>query len=185
MAEEAMNESIAAQPKLRVGQVVVWVLVAMVLLFITLGLASAFAEPPVDGREAPDFTMATYSGEEFTLSEHQGKVVVINFWASWCAPCKEEAAELQQAWVDYQERGVQFVGVDYVDAEAPARAYLAEFAITYPNGADLGTKISDAYHIRGVPETFIVNRAGEVVFYVANPITYEQLTAEIDKALAE
>lgn len=187
MAQEAITEGVASPPKRKSAAVIafVWFIVALILLFIVLGLASTFAEPPVDGRAAPDFTLTTYDGGEFTLSDHLGQVVVINFWASWCAPCKEEAADLQQAWEDYQDRGVQFVGVGYVDAEAPALAYIEEFAITYPNGADLGTKISDAYHIRGVPETFIVNREGSVVFYRANPITYQQLTAEIDKVLGQ
>jgi cytochrome c biogenesis protein CcmG/thiol:disulfide interchange protein DsbE len=74
--------------------------------------------------------------------------------------------------------------VDYVDAEKNALEYLDKFAITYPNGPDLRTEISDAFHIRGVPETFIVNADGDVVFYAARPVNYAELSAEIEKALA-
>jgi cytochrome c biogenesis protein CcmG, thiol:disulfide interchange protein DsbE len=186
MAEDAMTEN--AMPEappsgLRIGRVLIWGAVALVLIFIALGLASTFATPPLGGQPAPEFTMSLYDGQTFTLSQARGRVVVINFWASWCAPCKDEAPDLERAWQEYRDRGVQFIGVDYVDAEQNALEYINEFGITYPNGADIGTKISDAYHITGVPETFIVDRDGKVVFYAARPIQYDELAAEIEKAL--
>jgi cytochrome c biogenesis protein CcmG/thiol:disulfide interchange protein DsbE len=177
-AEQASGSGI------RWGRIAIWIVVALVLLFVALGLINAFATQPQEGR-APDFTLDTYGGETYTLSELRGQVVVVNFWASWCQPCASEAPALEATWQEYQDRGVVFLGVDYVDSEAQAQEYLAKYGVTYPNGPDLGTRISDAYRIRGVPETFIINADGEVTFFAQQALTYEQLSAEIDKALAD
>jgi cytochrome c biogenesis protein CcmG, thiol:disulfide interchange protein DsbE len=190
MAENAIAgttiEEVPPTPKskLRIGRIVVWIVVALILLFLALGLMMAFAGPPLSGNSAPDFTMPLYGGGDFTLSEYQGQVVVINFWASWCGPCAVEAPDLERAWQEYKDQGVQFIGIDWVDAEAKGLGYIERYRITYPNGADLGTRIADSYEIRAVPETFIVNREGKVVFYAPRPVTYDELASEIEKALA-
>jgi cytochrome c biogenesis protein CcmG/thiol:disulfide interchange protein DsbE len=88
---------------------------------------------------------------------------VLNFWASWCKPCEEEAAALETAWQKYRDQGVMFVGVDYLDQEPSAKRYLDKFQVSYPNGPDLASKISKRYTIRGVPETFFINAEGELV----------------------
>jgi cytochrome c biogenesis protein CcmG/thiol:disulfide interchange protein DsbE len=168
---------------IRWGRIVIWVVVALILLFVALGLINAFATQPQEGR-APDFTLETYGGGTYTLSELRGQVVVVNFWASWCLPCAQEAPTLESVWQDYRDQGVVFLGIDYVDSEAQALEYLDTYGVTYPNGPDLGTRISDAYHIRGVPETFVVNAEGEVTFFAQQALTYQQLASEIDKALA-
>jgi cytochrome c biogenesis protein CcmG/thiol:disulfide interchange protein DsbE len=184
-AVEQTIEPAAPAKKMSWGRIAIWGVVGLMLIFIAWGLINAFATPPVIGQPAPDFSMALYQGGgDFTLSDYRGQVVVINFWASWCGPCAEEAPALESAWQTYQDRGVMFVGVDWVDAEANALAFIAKHGVTYPNGADLGTDIADAYRIRGVPETFIVSRNGKVTFYAPYPLTYEQLAAEIEKALA-
>jgi cytochrome c biogenesis protein CcmG/thiol:disulfide interchange protein DsbE len=96
---------------------------------------------------------------------YKGKVLVINFWASWCGPCASEAATLQQAWSGYANGGkVQFIGVDYVDTEAEAKATIAKYGITFPNGPDLETKISKYFRIQGVPETYIIDPNGKLAY---------------------
>ena len=88
---------------------------------------------------------------------------MLNFWASWCKPCEEEAADLEAAWRKYKDQGIVFVGVDYLDQDPSAKRYLEKFDITFANGPDLASKISKRYTIRGVPETFFIDAEGKLV----------------------
>ena len=105
--------------------------------------------------------------------------------ASWCESCKPEARDLESAYQYYLERGdVLFLGVDYVDTEPEALAYLEEFGITYPNGPDLRTKISQAYRVRGVPETFVIDQQGIITHVQIGPyMSLEQILSTIDPLL--
>jgi cytochrome c biogenesis protein CcmG/thiol:disulfide interchange protein DsbE len=140
---------------------------------------------PVQEGLAPDFTITSFEGESLTLSELRGQVVVINFWASWCPPCRQEAPYLEQTWHKYKDQGVVFIGVDYVDTDTKALAYIKEFDITYFNGPDLGTRISQAYNIQGVPETFFVGKNGELRGMHVGPLLSPDLDNRIEQLLAE
>lgn len=155
------------------------------LLFIVGGRLLKVRAGQVSSGKAPDFTLTSFSGETITLSEQIGKVVVINFWASWCPPCREEAAYLETTWRKYEDRGVQFIGVDYADTETEALAYLDEFDITYFNGPDLGTRISQAYNMQGVPETFVIDQNGEIYYVHIGPLYPPTLDNIIDELLVE
>ncbi|HQU36803.1 MAG TPA: TlpA disulfide reductase family protein [Anaerolineales bacterium] len=153
-------------------QIVIWVFLAGLLALVALGLSRRQQGTVQPGEVIDDFSLTFYSGyeldgkTEIKFSDLRGKVVVLNFWASWCKPCEQEAADLQQAWTEYAPTGeVVFLGVDYVDTEADARVYLKKFGITYANGADLATRISQYFRIKGVPETYFVDREG-VLRYV-------------------
>jgi cytochrome c biogenesis protein CcmG/thiol:disulfide interchange protein DsbE len=148
------------------------------------GLEKAQAGP-VDRGMAPDFTLTGFDGRTATLSQLRGKVVIVNFWASWCPPCREEAAYLEQTWRKFKDQDVVFIGVDYVDAEKEARAYIKEFDITYLNGPDIGTRISTAYNIKGVPETFYVGKDGQLHGMKIGPLKSPELDEKIDELLAE
>lgn len=176
------------QPKARLLSTGARVLVVLgVLGFIGLlgwGLYQVQKEPLAKGM-APDFTLTSFEGQTYTLSELRGKVVIINFWASWCPPCREEAAYLEQTWRKYKDRGVIFIGVDYADAEKPALAYIDEFDITYFNGPDLGTRISQLYNIKGVPETYYVAKDGTLRGNKIGPLKAPELDNKIEELLAE
>ncbi len=163
--------------------VVLAVLLA-ILGLLAWGLKQSQAGPRDSGK-APDFTLTGYDGRVVTLSQLRGQVVIINFWASWCLPCRQEAAYLEQTWRKYRDRGVVFIGVDYVDTEKEARAYIQEFDITYVNGPDLGTRIAQAFNIKGVPETYYVDKNGVLRGVNIGPLESPQLDQKIDALLAE
>ena len=174
------------------GAIVLTVLGLLALLAIAVRTRGA---PPLASGSAPDFSLTTFDGQTYKLSELKGKAVVVNFWASWCIPCREEAPAFQRAWENYRERGLLILGVDYVDTETDAKKFIAEFRQTYPNGADLGTRISQAFRISGVPETYFIDRNGKLLQGIdengrvkANwigPIPEDALIARIEELLKQ
>jgi cytochrome c biogenesis protein CcmG/thiol:disulfide interchange protein DsbE len=168
----------------RTGIVIAFAVILALLLLLAAGLKKVQAGP-LDRGMAPDITLTGYDGREFKLSELRGQVVIINFWASWCPPCREEAAYLEQTWRKYEGKGVVFVGVDWVDTQKEALAYIDEFDITYINGPDIGTVAAQAYNIQGVPETFYVAKNGELRGVHIGPLKSPQLDEKIEELLAE
>ena len=136
------------------------------------------------GKPAMPFTLPLFDGGEFVLDEQRGRPVVINFWASWCPPCREEAPGLERTWQAYDDRGVVFVGVDIQDAESDALAYIAEFDITYPNGPDPEGKIAVDYGVIGIPVTFLVSKEGIVERRWVGALGERQLVTWVDELLA-
>lgn len=171
-------------------QIIVWIFILGLLGIVALGLnkAQTRTQTVQPGVEIENFTVPMYDEYQYngmsqvSLSDLRGKVVVINFWASWCKPCEQEAAALESVWRSYEQRGdVVFIGVDYVDTEPEARGYLKKFGITYPNGPDLGTRISQMFRITGVPETYFVDKNGKLAYAQIGPFTTEaEIHAIID-----
>lgn len=168
----------------RVWRVLAYAFLLGLLGLLAWGLARSRLGPIKEG-PAPDFTLTSFEGDNLTLSDLRGRVVVINFWASWCPPCREEAAYLERTWRKFQDQGVVFIGVDYVDTETEALAYLDEFDITYFNGPDVGTRISQAYHLQGVPETFFIGKGGELRGLKVGPLFPPELDERLEELLAE
>lgn len=127
-------------------------------------------------RPAPDFTVTTLDGQQLTMSELRGKTVVLNIWASWCGPCKDEAGELNRAYTQYQGRNVAFVGIAFNDDPGPMREFVAKYGVPYPVALDTEGKISIDLGITGVPETYIVTPDGQMTQKWVGPITAKQLT---------
>lgn len=134
-------------------------------------------------RPASDFSLALFEGGTFRLSEQRGKLVVLNFWSSWCPPCREEARTLEAASRDYRDRGVLFVGVDIWDQEADARAFLRQYGVTYPNGPDQSGAITVEYGVTGIPETYFITPEGILVRRWIGPLTGAQLAGLLDELL--
>jgi cytochrome c biogenesis protein CcmG/thiol:disulfide interchange protein DsbE len=170
-----------------------WLIVLGIgVLFVAGLLAIALIKPPQKSlcdEAAPDWSLTLFDeyrgdlpGPTVNLSDLRGKGVVLNFWASWCKPCEEEAAALEAAWRQYRDRGIVFIGVDYLDQDPAAKRYLQKFDITFPNGPDLASKISKRYTIRGVPETFFIDPQGKLVgCRKIGPL----VAGEIDQRIAE
>jgi cytochrome c biogenesis protein CcmG/thiol:disulfide interchange protein DsbE len=141
---------------------------------------------PGVGSKAPVFTLRRLEGPgRISLASYRGKPVVLNFWASWCEPCKSEAAVLQRDWTSYHDRGVVFLGVDYHDLPADARRFVSAHALTFPMLEDGSGNVTSRYGISQVPETYVLNRQGRVVAHLAGPITDPGFALKFRAALAK
>jgi cytochrome c biogenesis protein CcmG/thiol:disulfide interchange protein DsbE len=120
--------------------------------------------------------------ERIALAELHGTPVVLNFWASWCDPCRAEAPVLERGWREAGRRGVLFLGLDMQDARDDARKFLREFSITYPNVREAGDETSRRYGMTGIPETFFISARGQVVGHVIGAVTSGQLRAGVAAA---
>ncbi len=150
---------------LSIGALVLLIGVALTVLIFGLALVRQQQGAPTTG-PAPDFTIKTFDGKEFTLSQQRGKVVVINFWASWCGPCRDEAAAFESLWQQYQDKAVVFLGITFADDPKDSEAFMAEYGMTYPNAEDGKSEVSKGlYRIQGVPETFVIDKQGNVARY--------------------
>jgi len=165
---------------------VAWALLLGLLALVAFGLVRTHQGPIQVGTAVPEFRLETFWGDPIQLADLRGQVVVINFWASWCDTCAEEAAVLEQAYREFRDQGVVFVGVGYVDTRSDALAYLERLGITYPNGPDLGSRISQSFRILGVPETYIVDRQGILVDLHIGPYgSLVEIQEDVEKALAQ
>jgi cytochrome c biogenesis protein CcmG/thiol:disulfide interchange protein DsbE len=166
------------------GQLVALAAVAGLLGLLVWRLTHQSHAPKIGG-PAPSFTAKRMDGTgTINLASFRGKPVVINFWASWCNPCKSEAAALEQAWQRYRGQGVVFLGIDYHDVTGDARNFLAHHSLTYPTLLDGSGMIGDRYGLRGVPETYFVDRKGRIVGeHILGPITDPKWAAAFSRGV--
>ena len=141
---------------------------------------------PLVGRAAPGFALATFEGAPLTLETHRGKVVVLNFWASWCYPaCYEEAPVLERNWRAYRDRGVVVLGVDIQDRREAGEKFVRDFGLTFPIAQDLSGTVSVNYGVYGVPETFFLDRQGRIRVKHKSAVTDDVFRTTVDRLLAE
>lgn len=182
---------------------------AVGVLFVALlgyGLASQAPNRTIDGQlaqgraaVAPGFDLPVLHGGELgplaqrlrgpladgrlSLAELRGAPVVLNFWASWCDPCRKEAPLLEASWRSARSDGVVFVGLNMQDARSDARRFLDEFAVSYPNVREPDDATARAWGTIGLPETFFLSRDGRVVAHVVGLIREPQMRAGLDAAM--
>ena len=149
----------------------------------SLGVNDEFGEVEVSREYITDFEMELFDGGALDTAQLRGKLVLVDFWASWCPPCRHEAPELAQVYNEYRERPVEFVGVNIWDNEKAAVDYLAEFGVPYPNAIDREGSIAIEYGVRGIPEKFFVGGDGRVLRKFVGPITGQDLRQVLDDLL--
>lgn len=157
-------------------------MVTMIVVF-AVQLGRQNQTRPIPGQTAPNFEMVDFDGNSISLESWRGQIVVVNFWGSWCAPCRDEAPDLQAIHEDFEDEGVVMFGVNWLDVERRALDFIDEFSITFRNAPDVEEIVSETYNIQGAPETFIVDRDGVVVFVYPGPVNYDRLERDLNSLL--
>ena len=174
------------------------VAVPLIGLFTVLGIAlsrsggvpagvainATLGESEVEVSAARDFTLTTFDGAQVTLSGLRGKHVMVDFWSSWCPPCREEAPALAAAYDRYRAQGVEFVGVAVWDVESEAARFIEESGAAYPAGADTRGVIGVDYGLTGIPEKYFIDPRGNIVHKYVGPMTPEVLDTVLQSLLA-
>ena len=182
-----------------IGAAVAGLAVVALLALLTVGLLNQDRATTIDDAltegerpEAPELSLPLLipggdldqEGEMVSLEALRGRPVVLNFWASWCPPCRDEAPLLEDLWRRYRERGVVMLGVDVRDLSGNAREFGEEFGYTYPSVRDGTDGTERRFQTTGVPETFIIDRQGRIALHLRGPVTTEeQVSTALDQIL--
>lgn len=152
-------------------------------LMLVQGCSESTTAQKIAKETAPDFDMALFDGGNFRLSEQRGKVVIINFFASWCVSCGEETPVIEKVARAYPAQTVKFLGIAVDDTEKKAKAFMRKTGLTIPAGLDKTGKIKEDYGLYGMPTTFFIDKNGKISYSHAGVVTEELLKHEIDKLL--
>ena len=142
-----------------------------------------YIKSPLVAKPAAPFTVTLFDGRKLTLDELRGKAVFLNFWASWCPPCRAEAKDLETAWQNIKDKNMVFLGIALQDSEKNSRDFLEEFSITYPNGIDPSGKIAVDYGVWGIPESFFIDPQGRITYKHVGGIRADVARTKLDEAL--
>jgi thiol-disulfide isomerase/thioredoxin len=163
----------------------------LVIVFISFTLSACVdsdgtKESVIEGVSSdkfPPFKITSLDGQLIDIEKFQGNVVVVNFWASWCGPCKKEAKELEAVYKAYKTRGVKFAGIAVDDTEKAARGFLKRYDVTYPNALDSDNALSARYKIFAIPTTYVIDKDAVIRFKRQGSISRDMLEREIKKLM--
>ncbi len=144
----------------------------------------AVSKAPQEKKElAPDFTLELMDGKKFNLNDYKGKPILINFFASWCLPCREEMPALEKIAHEYKPKGVIFLGIAVDDTEKKMKEFIARYGVTFPVGLDKTAAIQKSFGIYGIPTTYFIDKQGVINYSHSGSVTEELLQHELDKLL--
>lgn len=154
----------------------------ILLLLVTIfGNRTSIKESPLVGKKAPDIHIESFDGTKIQLRDYNDKIVLLNFWASWCMPCKQEAPEIDSSWNKYRNSDVVFIGINILDDESNARRYLDEYKPEYLNGYDREGNIALEFGVSGVPETYFIGKDSIIMDKYVGPLSEELIHKYIDR----
>lgn len=159
-----------------------WRALIVLLVILAAPLVQGCEENP-EAKVAGDFSLRLFDGRTFTLSKHRGEAVVVNFFASWCIPCRAEAPVLEALHQAYADKKVIFLGIAIKDTESAARDFVKQYGLTFPTGLDKDEKIKQAFGVYGLPTTFFIDANGIITYTHSGAVTEELIRHELDKIL--
>jgi cytochrome c biogenesis protein CcmG/thiol:disulfide interchange protein DsbE len=178
MADEAKSE----MPWRRLA--ITGLIIGPILGLLAFGFTrdARYITSPLLAKPATPFTVTLFDGRKITLDELRGKAVFLNFWASWCPPCRAEARDLEAAWQKVKDKDMIFIGVALQDTDKNSLEFLKEFEVTYPNGKDESGKIAVDYGTWGIPESFFIDPQGRITYKHVGGIRASLVLAKLEEA---
>jgi cytochrome c biogenesis protein CcmG, thiol:disulfide interchange protein DsbE len=182
-----LQEKPKSEEKPFLSPATIFLIVAVVIFVIVMGIALFRQNQtrPVVGDAAPGFQVTGYDGQIYRSEDLLGQIVIVNFWANWCAPCHAEAPGLEQIHREYADEGVLMLGVNWLDIESQAMSFINRYELSYPNAPDTGELLYNAFRVQAMPETFVIGRDGRIAAVYIGAVGYDNLAELLNGLLAE
>ena len=164
--------------------IITLLIIAPILALLAFGFTrdAKYITSPLLAKAATPFTVTLYDGKKIALGDLRGKAVFLNFWASWCTPCRAEAHDLEAAWQKVKDKDMIFLGVALQDSDQASKEFLKEFNVTYPNGRDESGKIAVDYGTWGIPESFFIDPQGRITYKHVGAIRAALVLSKLEEA---